>query len=43
MFGYAFIKGEDFDKAAELLESEEGVSLNPKPVDKVMAEMIRKR
>lgn len=43
MFGYVFIKGEDFDKASELLDSVEGVSLNPNPVDKVMAEMIRKR
>ena len=42
MFGYTFIKGEYFDKAAELLESEKGVSLNPKPVDKIMAEMSRK-
>lgn len=42
MFGYAFIKDEDYDKAAELLESVKGVSLDQKPVDKIMAEMIRK-
>ena len=41
MLGYVFIKGEDYDKAVRLLESVEGVSLNPKPVDKITAEMIK--
>lgn len=42
MFGYVFLKGEDLDKAIEIMKSVDGVSLNMRPVDKVMAEMIRK-
>ena len=42
MFGYVFAKGEEFDKAAKLLEPVNGVALNEKPVDKLMAEMIKK-
>ena len=42
MFGYVFLKMEELDKAVALLEGVEGVSLNPNPVDKIMAEMIRK-
>ncbi|WP_408069492.1 ADP-ribosylglycohydrolase family protein [Butyrivibrio sp. JL13D10] len=42
MFGYVFAKGEDYEKVAKLLEDVKGVALNANPVDKVMAEMIRK-
>ena len=42
MFGYVFVKGEDFTKCASLFETAEGIVLNEKPVDKAMAEMIKK-
>ncbi len=42
MSGYVFSKGEDFSKAAELVETIEGVTLNEKPVDKQLAELIKK-
>ena len=42
MFGYVFAKGEDHDKIAELLASEERAALSDQPVDKFMAELIKK-
>nr|MCR5087992.1 ADP-ribosylglycohydrolase family protein [Oscillospiraceae bacterium] len=42
MFGYVFAKGEDFHKAAGILDSIDGVTLNEKPVDKNLAELIKK-
>ncbi len=42
MFGYVFAKGEDYEKLAMLLDAIESVTLNEKPVEKALAEMIRK-
>ncbi len=42
MFGYVFVKGEDYENAAKVLEPIEGIMLNSKPVDKVMAGIIKK-
>ncbi len=43
MSGYVFVKGEDLNKVAELLhEKADGVSLNTRPVDRFMAEKLKK-
>ena len=42
MYGYVFIKGENFEKVSKLLEPLDGVSLSAKPIDKIKAERIKK-
>ncbi|HHW95443.1 MAG TPA: hypothetical protein GX736_05920 [Mogibacterium sp.] len=42
MRGYVFAKGLEFSKAVTVLESEEGISLKDKPMDKKKADKIKK-
>ncbi|MCR5449759.1 MAG: ADP-ribosylglycohydrolase family protein [Solobacterium sp.] len=43
MCGYVFMKGENYDKAAELIESLSGITIAINPVDKFEADKIKKR
>ncbi len=43
MYGYVFMKGQDFDKATELIESLNGITIATKPIDKFEADIIKKR
>ena len=43
MFGYVFVKGEDFEKACNLLKPMTGIMLEKKPVDKAALEKRKKK